>query len=63
MTKSNRPIPKLDRPQPVKPLAVVSDDDALAYSSRHPVLHRVVLSPAGGLIRVGMSPNHRPTSR
>ncbi|MFN3354148.1 hypothetical protein [Brevundimonas sp. ZS04] len=23
-----------------------------AYDSRHPVLHRVVLSPAGGLIRI-----------
>lgn len=25
---------------------------APAYDSRHPVLHRVVLSPAGGLIRI-----------
>lgn len=27
-------------------------EDPPAYDSRHPVLHRVVLSPAGGLIRI-----------
>ena len=29
-----------------------TSEPSAAYDSRHPVLHRVVLSPAGGLIRI-----------